>query len=236
MSFRCPNGHDSTTDDFCDVCGEPISPTPTPGAPAPPKAAASSLTLPEPPATPGATQPCPNCGDENASDALFCEKCGYDFTTGQLPVAAAPTASPAPTSLPVGDWVAEIWIDPDWFAAQDAEGGCATSGAPTVVALSGPSVLVGRHSKSHDINPDIDCSGDGAVSHRQAQLTLDHDRWYIEDLGSTNGTFVGTPGDPLPTTPLEPHQRRELGNGERIYMGAWTRIVVRRATEDEKSG
>jgi hypothetical protein len=235
MSYRCPNGHDSATDDFCDVCGEPINPTSTPAAPSTPEPAASSLTLPEPPATPGATQRCPNCGDENAADALFCEKCGYDFTTGQLPAPPAPTASAAPAPPPAADWVAEIWIDPDWFAAQRAEGGCPTSGAPTVVALHGPSVLIGRHSKSHNIDPDIDCSGDGATSHRQAQLTLDHDRWHIEDLGSTNGTFVGTPGDPLPATPLPPHQRRELDEGERIYVGAWTRIAVRRATEDEKA-
>ena len=42
---------------------------------------------------------------------LFCEQCGYDFTTGQLPMAA-----PAPAPPPGADWVAELWIDPDWFA------------------------------------------------------------------------------------------------------------------------
>ena len=54
--------------------------------------------------------------------------------------------------------------------------------------------------------PEIDCSNDGAVSHRHAQLTLDHDRWYVEDLGSTNGTFVGTPGDPLPDDAARPQR------------------------------
>ena len=82
------------------------------------------------------------------------------------------------------------------------------------------------------MTPQIDCSADGSVSHRQAELTLDHDRWFVEDLGSTNGTFVGTPGDALPTTPIPPHERRELADGERIYLGAWCRIMVRRATDD----
>jgi hypothetical protein len=170
---------------------------------------------------------CPNCGDENPPDSLFCEQCGYDFTTGQLP-------APAPAAPAGPDWVAEVWIDPDWFAAQEASGTCATSGAPTIVALRGTEALIGRSSKSRNITAQIDCSGDGSVSHRHAELTLDHDRWYVEDLGSTNGTFVGMPGDPLPTTPLTPHQRHELADGERIYCGAWCRIVVRRATDAEK--
>jgi pSer/pThr/pTyr-binding forkhead associated (FHA) protein len=131
--------------------------------------------------------------------------------------------------------VAELWIDPDWFAFQNSPGGCATSGAPTVVPIRGTSALIGRRSKSRNLIPEIDCANDGAVSHRHAQLTLDHDRWYVEDLGSTNGTFVGAPGDPLPSIPLDPQQRHELADDERIYLGAWSRVMVRRATQDEKA-
>jgi hypothetical protein len=149
---------------------------------------------------------CPNCGGQNTADALFCEECGYDFTTGQLPpvVAAAPPAAPAaaPASLTNVDWVAEIWIDPDFFAAQKAAGVCPTGGAPTVVPLAGPTAIIGRHSSSSGTAVEIDCSGDSAASHRHAKLTLDHD---------------------------------ELTDSERIYIGAWTRIVIRRATPEEKA-
>jgi FHA domain-containing protein/double zinc ribbon protein len=245
MLFQCPQGHSSATSDFCDVCGEPITGATTPPAegdpslppdPDPaPSSSRSSLSLDEPTVIAPPLE-CPNCGDVNLPDALFCEVCGYDFTTGQLPSAAPapPAPAPAPAALAGAEWVAEIWVDPDWFAAQEAAGTCATSGAPTVVPLPGTSALIGRRSESRNIVPQIDCSADGSVSHRHADLTLDHDRWYIEDLGSTNGTYVGVPGDPLPTTPLTPHERHELADGERIYIGAWCRVMIRRATDDEK--
>jgi FHA domain len=231
----CPNGHQSATDDFCDTCGAPIvaagqAPTSAPPPPPPPSAPAAATPV---------HKSCPNCHGENVADALFCEACGYDFTTGQLPPApsassSTPAASPAPVSFADVDWVAEIWIDPDFFAAQQAAGTCPTGGAPTVVPLPGPEAIIGRRSKSSGTVADIDCSGDSATSHRHAKLTLDHDRWYLEDLGSTNGTFVGTPAS-MPPTALTAGERHELTDSERIYIGAWTRIVIRRATPDEKS-
>lgn len=233
MSVRCPQGHESSTSDFCDVCGEPIAagatstPEVSPPAPAP---SPSTLSLPDPAAPTATALVCASCSTDNPPDALFCEACGYDFTTGQLPVAPPPAATPAGP-----EWIAELWIDADWFAHQDAPGGPPTSGAPTTVPLRATTIAIGRRSASRKLYPDIDCSGDGAVSHRHAQLVLDRDRWYVEDLGSTNGTFVGAPGDPLPDTPLGPHQRRELADDERVYIGAWTRIMVRRATTGERS-
>ena len=230
----CPNGHQSATDDFCDTCGAPIAAgaASPPGAPPSPSAAPPAAT---------AHKSCPNCQGENVADALFCEDCGYDFTTGQLPPAASgdlstlPPASPAPApvSLAHADWVAEIWIDPDFFAAQQAAGVCPTGGAPTVVPLHGTEAIIGRRSKSSGTAADIDCSGDSAASHRHAKLTLDHDRWYLEDLGSTNGTFVGTPAS-MPPTALTAGERHELTDSERIYIGAWTRVVIRRATPEEQ--
>jgi pSer/pThr/pTyr-binding forkhead associated (FHA) protein len=74
------------------------------------------------------------------------------------------------------------------------------------------------------------------VSRRQAQLTTDGQRWWVEDLQSSNGTYVGAASTPLPSDPLPPGQRKELATDDRIYVGAWTCIVVRRATPEEQTG
>ena len=58
----------------------------------------------------------------------------------------------------------------------------------------------------------------------------------------SNGQFIiVSPGSHImfgnpPTQPLPPGQRHELAEDDRIYLGAWTRIVVRRATPEEQNG
>ena len=212
---------------------------------------------------PAALKPCPNCGFEALSGALFCEDCGYDFTTGalppplpggqasvQLPPDAPTQGQPAPaaaatqvvTEAPgnglgpssgAPTWVSEVWVDPDWYATQDSNDPCPSPGMPVVVPLDARSLLVGRRSVSRNITPQIDCGSDSGVSRRHAQLTTDGQRWWIEDLQSSNGTYVGQAGAPLPTMPLPAGQKQEFTPNDRIYLGAWTRIVVRRATPDE---
>jgi len=35
---------------------------------------------------------------------------------------------------------------------------------------------------------------------------------------------------------LTPGERRELADDDRVYLGAWTRLVLRRATPQEQAG
>jgi len=267
----CPAGHETSAHDFCDTCGLPVE-------------AASQVAAGEsaPVEAPSAPQPviCPHCNTPNVADALFCEACGYDFTTGSLPetpvveapvgdapaeaaagevpaaaepevlaaLAAPPqepaspaatpaeeaaVAAPAPLQRPVVDWVAELWIDPDWYAAQGSSDPMPSPSLPDIAPLIKENNLIGRVSHSRGIFPDVDCELDSGCSRRHAMLSTDGSRWWIEDLDSANGTFVGAAAGPLPAMPI-PQGRVELNPGQRIYVGAWTRIVVRKATEDEK--
>jgi pSer/pThr/pTyr-binding forkhead associated (FHA) protein len=95
------------------------------------------------------------------------------------------------------------------------------------------SVLLGRVSTSRNTHPEIDLSSDPGVSRRHAQLTTDGTRWFVEDLGSSNGTYVGPASGPLPEHAIPVGPKTELGDDDRLYVGAWTRVVVRRATPDE---
>ena len=212
--MTCPNGHESQATDYCDTCGVAMVVTETP-APQPGDTIPVPVLDPDAPAgaaTAADGQECPNCGTANAPDALFCEACGYDFTTGTMP-RTGPAAAAEDTTTPPADgnispplddtWVAELWIDPQWYGEQSSPDPLPSAGPPQVVPLRNTSLLVGRASKSRGIHPDIDCGTDNGVSRRHAQLTTDGTRWWVEDLGSSNGTFVAEAVDALPKTPIE---------------------------------
>lgn len=240
-TLRCPAGHESAADDYCDVCGLAMDAAP----PAPADAPADAGS--------GADGTCPSCGTANPANALFCEACGYDFTTGSMPRPLTPPAgvpdapatvaepvvppaaeAPASTAPPLAEpWVAEVWIDPDWYVDQKSTDPLPSPGLPLVVPLRTTSILIGRASRSRNISPDIDLTSDNGISRRHAQLTTDGTRWFVEDLGSSNGTYVGGSIGALPTTSVPPGQKQEVMPDDRIYLGAWTRIVVRRATPGE---
>lgn len=261
----CPAGHPSAASDYCDVCGLPLT---------------TDAVAPTPTAPVVSARPCPTCGAQNSPDALFCEACGYDYTTGTpprsaesparvdepaaavadevdapapmtelsppvvdvpapvvdvpTPVVAAPApVADAPAAATATEWVAELWIDPDWYATQGSTDPLPSPGLPEIVALQRPSLLVGRLSVSRNIHPDIECDLDTGVSRRHAQLTTDGTRWWVEDLDSANGTFVGSAAGPLPSMPI-PRGRTEVAPDQRLYLGAWTRLVIRRATDEER--
>ncbi len=253
MIAICPVGHSSLAQDYCDVCGLPIDSTTAAPPATGPAIGPTTGTVSSAPRQ----QPCPNCGAANSVDALFCENCGYDFTTGTMPrpliASEPPDASrtdqvqrtPIVTAPSTGDgrsaaaetfdWVAEVWIDPAWYEAQQSPDPMPSPGLPAVVPLSSKSILIGRTSQSRNIHPHIDCESDSGVSRRQTQLTTDGTRWWVEDLDSANGTFVAPATGPLPADPIPVGAKHELASDDRVYVGAWTRIVIRRATEDEKA-
>ncbi len=138
-----------------------------------------------------------------------------------------------PAAAETGQWVAEISVDPFWYQGQQTTHQLPDVGPPVVVVLRQETLLIGRRSFRQQIEPDLDCSSDPGVSRRHAQIVHDGSRWFIEDLGSSNGTFVANVGEPLPDDTIEPGGRAEVGPTSRIFVGAWTRIMIRPATPAE---
>jgi pSer/pThr/pTyr-binding forkhead associated (FHA) protein len=58
--------------------------------------------------------------------------------------------------------------------------------AGEVISLANAPLLIGR---GNDAAIRLD---DDYVSTRHARIAVSGDQWYVEDLGSTNGTYVGT--------------------------------------------
>jgi len=77
-------------------------------------------------------------------------------------------------------------------------------------------VYLGRRDEEHNIQPNIDLTPDGArkrgVSRRHARIHLKQEGVFIEDLGSTNGTFIN--GQRLFPAKLYP-----LDHGDMLHLG-----------------
>ena len=264
MTVLCPEGHESTAEDWCDICGSPIapdlpgavgSPTPNDSASGLPGAVDGGVGVLTQPAWPPAGAPsgpaCPVCA-EPRSGSRYCEACAYDFDTG-APLAAptpeplqpapptpsssassasaASAASVSPTAGSGGagaGWVAEVCPDRAFFDRNDDEVEFPDPPTSRLVVLSGERTLIGRRSPRRDLRPEIDLSvapEDRGAS--RAHAFLDHTgdgRLTVTDLGSANGTWIGDDPDPI-----SPGRSVPLVDGDRLYLGSFTRITVRRS-------
>jgi len=193
---------------------------------------------------------CPNCRAYYEPGARFCENCGLDFTTGHLPGGGTGGGrrqtnppldggygEPVITANAAGwngggsagatTWEAVVEAERDYYDSGDDHRVPFPSFYPRrVFPLSGPRLLVGRRSESRGIHPEIDLSGapeDPGISRAHAIFERQQDGSYaLLDPGSTNGTRLNDEPDPI-----EPHGPVPLQDGDRVYLGAWTRITVR---------
>ena len=221
----CPAGHETDGHRLlrrlrrrrCADAAPAGAPTPQPGD----TGAVPCSTPTRPPsasAPPRARAGVPQLRHANPEDALFCEACGYDFTTGTLPRTRGPAADAGPPA-------------DDGSRRRHARGqhrrrrSRATLGGrgldrPGLVRRPGqhrPAALgrpADRRTAEAHVDPDrprlraaatstptSTCGSDNGISRRHAQLTTDGNRWWVEDLGSSNGTYVGGSVGPLPDDP-----------------------------------
>ena len=210
MTVVCPNGHSSSTADYCDQCGAPIAAVATPQQPT-----VELPVLEETETSPSELrEPCPECDEPRAGDDRYCETCGHDFL------------APPP---PAAGWEAVVSADRFQFERLRTDGIVFRAGyRERRFALNASEMRIGRRrGRPEERAPEIDLAGapeDPGVSRLHAELVRGPSGAYaIRDLESTNGTTVND--DPAP---LGKDRAVSLADGDRIRIGAWTTITVRR--------
>jgi hypothetical protein len=137
------------------------------------------------------------------------------------------------TQAPAG-WTAVIAPDREYFLAMMQRSGPDASGlnlpaySPEQhLPLGGNQVTIGRRRHSTGESPDIDLSvppEDPGVSHQHAVLVQQPDgSWAVVDQNSTNGTTLNGAEEPI-----QPYVPIPLNDGDRVHVGAWTTITIRR--------
>jgi pSer/pThr/pTyr-binding forkhead associated (FHA) protein len=176
---------------------------------------------------------CPACGHQNAPGEMYCGNCGVQLP----PVSVTPPPLPTPISMPAPaspprPAVPHVPTTP-YPAPPVPNPPPAKAAAPTPRAVSGrltvwPSnavidfpagrteIIVERTDPVSGIYPEADLTPFGreeaGVSRRHARIFSQGDSLVLEDLGSTNFTFLNK-------NKLQPGQRLPLNNGDEIRCG-----------------
>lgn len=180
---------------------------------------------------------CQQCGTENRETANFCEECGSRLAELSK---EPPVFSPEPAAIPVSNSgfkasaVTSVGIPPlvepngNPVELQPDPQKPATMGIHSILLierggsanfefpLSGEESQIGRWDADNGIFPDVDLDAfdsDAKVSRRHARVSFRNGVHSIEDLGSTNGTFVNRGRRLLPGNP------QILNDGDEIIVG-----------------
>ena len=208
-SMTCPNCGlvASMNEKFCNNCGAQLNKT-TGSLHFPP----SQASKPSPPQVVKST--CNNCGSVLIPGEKFCNNCGLQVSSEATVVTpfAGQTLEPATSSevshekpvvaSPVNQITGKLMVQ--------------ATRAKITLPPGKKELLIGRSDPVRNIFPDIDLTihgGDSSgVSRKHARLSLQNSQIYIEDLNSTNFTFVNR-------QKLQPGQKHLLGNGDEIRLG-----------------
>jgi len=196
---------------YCDHCGAALASA----APTSPPAAPAASPAPPPAPAPAAPLTCSNCGAQLEPGSNFCDMCGAAVS------AAAPAPAPAaplpPTEIPLAaPPPPPVAAPPPVVAA--LSGRLIVQGSNAVLPFppGRSEVIIGREDPVSGIFPEIDLVPHGGeeagVSRRHARVFVQGSQLMIEDLNSTNYTYVNqqrlTPGQPYP-----------LKDGDELRMG-----------------
>jgi hypothetical protein len=140
---------------------------------------------------------CPNCQHWNEDGANFCEECGFDLRGVER---KSKPVSLKSASKPLGNATAadnSIPAPPpmDLEPAGDIPQTMPYLGAKLVLKATGSIFKLGERTVIGREDPRLEIDFEGYpegkyVSHHHAQITRTNGQYYIEDLGSSNHTYV----------------------------------------------
>lgn len=211
---------------FCQNCGVQLAPVAS--APPPPPRPITSNPEPQPQqiVSPLPRGVCAECGYPASQTDVFCQNCGIKLPDA---VQAAPnnTAIDAPPLANLAQTLSSPIETPQGALELQQPPAPSTPHIEAVLVLreSGvwlqlpkdkTDIIIGRSDAARGIYPDIDLTPHGGdahgVSRRHAHLIVEADGIYLEDLNSTNFTFINR-------RRLEPGQRYLLRHGDEIRVG-----------------
>ncbi len=173
---------------------------------------------------------CDRCKTENLDGSQYCDECGAPLRPNgrpnpvtRIPVNGGGNGNHAPVPGPHPEFAGgHVSANLSYQALRTAakpharlviEKGRSTG---KQFMLSDVEAQIGRWDADGGIFPDVDLDTDdpeAKVSRRHARITLSNGQYFLEDLGSTNGTFINR-GKRLP-----PGQRQALCDGDEIIVG-----------------
>lgn len=179
---------------------------------------------------------CEKCGTGSPDGSRYCDECGAALwlagKSGELSVPGANgngsdgrrKDSPAAVAQAAGKANSPVISEQQNSAPLDVPGGRvhATlviergSSAGKQFPLSNNEANIGRWDADGGVFPDVDLDSDdpeAKVSRRHARISLRDGQYLIEDLGSTNGTFINRGHR------LAPGDHQPLKDGDEIIVG-----------------
>ena len=180
---------------------------------------------------------CQRCNTENLEGSQYCDECGAQLAPARLfeNLLNDGVPTPVPNESENGVSSSHSNRSPAGFTGKETQI-WQKAGAGAVVATAGHAKLViergrsagkqfllneeesqiGRWDADGGIFPDVDLDADdpeAKVSRRHARIVLRAGQYFIEDLGSTNGTFINR------GRRLLPGDRQPLHDGDELIVG-----------------
>lgn len=174
---------------------------------------------------------CERCGTQNLEGSRYCDECGAAlWLAGRSNGLSSPQANgnDGRSNKDIPATVARPATPPASGTSSHGAGAVAVAGQNATLTIErgksagkqfpiGPGGSdIGRWDADGGVFPDVDLDSDdpeAKVSRKHARISCENGQYAIEDLGSTNGTFVNR------GRRLKPGERQPIGDGDEIIVG-----------------